>query len=68
MSDKRQQPEADAQRRKFLKAAGLAGGAAAVGISATAEANNEAPPADPKSSRGYHETEHVRAYYRSARI
>lgn len=68
MSDKRQRPEVDARRRNFLKAAGLAGGAAAVGVSAAVAAEPPERAADPKRGQGYHETDHVRAYYRSARI
>lgn len=56
-------------RRGFL--ARLAGLAAGVGLLAAKPAETQAEPAAEKpekpESSGYRETEHVRAYYRSAR-
>ena len=54
-------------RRDFLKVAGvgaLAGGAAALGATKKVEAATAEVPA----SRGYHETDHVRKFYRTARF
>ena len=64
--DKDQKP--DLNRRNLLKAAPL--GALAVAAAAGAR-EAEAPPApEPKQEeakpRGYHETEHIRRYYRTA--
>ena len=65
-----EQQTVDGARRGFLRKAGLAGGAAAAVVATGVSAAPEAPAdaATPKRSQGYHETEHVRAYYRTARI
>ncbi len=60
----------NAGRRQFIKTLAVAGGAVAA-VAVTAEVTAEVvesstPPA--KDSQGYRETEHVRAYYASARI
>lgn len=58
-------------RRKFLKGAVAAGGAAAVVVSTgstaaiTSEKVIEAKPI--KKEKGYRETQHIRDYYNSAR-
>lgn len=57
-------------RREFLRKAGMtsgAVGAAAVALS-TGAAKAATSPAKDDSSAGYRETEHVRTYYRLARI
>ena len=58
-------------RRGFLRTAGQAGvlaGAASVGA-ASSELLSPSTPVQPEGdSRGYHETEHIRKYYRSSRI
>jgi hypothetical protein len=64
--DKDKQP--DPARRSLLKAAPL--GALAIAAAARARAP-EAPPApaaqeEPQTAQGYHETEHIRRYYRTA--
>jgi nitrous oxide reductase len=63
-----------ADRRMFLKGAAIAGGAAALtAVSATglvaADTENELPPdaTDKTASKGYHETQHIKDYYRSLR-
>ena len=59
---------ADTKRRRFLFALG-AGSAGAVALGAapkSAVACNDPPPAD--NAAGYRETEHVRDYYRTAKI
>ena len=61
-----------ADRRLFLKGAAAAGGAAALtAASATGlvEPAAEAAPAtaDKPASKGYHETQHIRDYYRILR-
>jgi hypothetical protein len=64
--DKEKQP--DPTRRSLLKAAPL--GLVAVAAAARARAPEPRAPVaaepDPQPSRGYHETEHIRRYYRTA--
>lgn len=58
------------ERRAFLKKLAAAGGAtAAVAISGQAAASPE-PDAvsQPAKNRGYHETPHIRHYYRTAKL
>ena len=59
----------DAQRRGFLRAAagaGVLGSLAAMGT--RAQAVEVAPEAaEPVKKSGYHETEHIRKYYATAR-
>ena len=66
-------------RRKFLRAAGLssAAGVAAVATLATGIGQNEAIDAqalskakvdDDRASAGYHETAHIRNYYRTTQV
>lgn len=58
-------------RRGFLRAAGGAGALGALAAVAAAPpeavAAPEPPAAAPAKSVGYHETEHIRQYYRTAR-
>ena len=57
----------DPARRSLLKAAPL--GALAVAAAARArapEAQPEPAPTAPEQAKGYHETEHIRRYYRTA--
>jgi len=60
-------------RRIFLKGAAAAGGAAAitaVSASGLVDADTEEdviPAADNKASKGYHETRHIKDYYRTLR-
>lgn len=57
----------DAARRGFLKAAPLGALAVVTGKAGAAEAPAAAAPAAATpAKRGYHETEHIRRYYRSA--
>lgn len=69
--DKQKPKAVDATRRSFLRAAGGAGALGALAVVA-----GEAPAAEvaalPQSAAaatqaGYHETEHIRQYYRTAR-
>lgn len=57
-------------RREFLKQVALGSGAvavAAVSGGALAAAETEAPAAAPPvKPKGYHETDHIREYYRTA--
>jgi anaerobic selenocysteine-containing dehydrogenase len=53
-------------RRDFLKAAGIAGGAAGLAAATSSSKSQAAVPAGRKSA-GYRETEHIRKYYESAR-
>lgn len=58
-------------RRRFLKGAALAGatlGAGAAVAHTAGETPQPATPADGGERNGYRETEHIRAYYRSARF
>jgi hypothetical protein len=60
------EPTPDPSRRSFLKAAPL--GALAV-VAGGADAKPELAPAEaakPEVKRGYHETEHIRHYYKTA--
>ncbi|WP_229445210.1 twin-arginine translocation signal domain-containing protein [Massilia sp. Leaf139] len=60
------EPKPDPSRRSFLKAAPLGALAAVAG---GAEAKPELAPveaAKPDVKRGYHETEHIRTYYKTA--
>jgi hypothetical protein len=60
------EPTPDPSRRSFLKAAPLG---ALVVVAAKAEAKPELAPveaAKPEVKRGYHETEHIRTYYKTA--
>jgi hypothetical protein len=57
----------DPARRSLLKAAPL--GALAVAAAARARAPVAPPqpaPEEPQQAKGYHETEHIRRYYRTA--
>jgi len=58
----------DPTRRSLLKAAPL--GALAVAAAARARAPGPQPepaaPVAPQQAKGYHETEHIRRYYRTA--
>ncbi|MDH5361105.1 MAG: twin-arginine translocation signal domain-containing protein [Gammaproteobacteria bacterium] len=56
------------ERREFLKDAAAVGGAVALGM-ATGEAAASVTPVAVKKTgdQGYHETQHVRDYYKSAR-
>lgn len=58
------------ERRTFLKKLAAAGGAtAAIAVSGQAAASPEpAPASEPTSNRGYHETPHIRHYYRTAKL
>jgi hypothetical protein len=53
-------------RRSFLKALPLGALALAAGGARAVEAPPAAAPAAPQASQGYHETEHIRTYYRTA--
>lgn len=59
------------KRRKFLLTTGLGIGgavAAAAGVKALVQEEPAAPLADQPKSQGYQASEHVRKYYRSARV
>lgn len=58
----------DVRRRRFLLAFGAGAAGAAVATPAVAGAAAAVTPAEPEAaSRGYRETDHIRAYYASAR-
>jgi hypothetical protein len=68
---KAQDQSVDPKRRGFLRAAG---GAGALGALAAVAGQAPAAPvvaapvaAEPAQQAGYHETEHIRQYYRTAR-
>ena len=60
-------------RRRFLKTAALAGGAASVAVAAGGVVAESTPHAEPSTqgeaptAKGYHVTPHIEAYYRLAR-
>lgn len=61
-------PQPDVRRRRFLLAFGAGAAGAAVAAPAVAGPIAAAVPAPEKpASRGYRETDHIRAYYASAR-
>ena len=53
-------------RRSFLMAAPLGALAVVVLRARRAQAAGAVVQAQPQSTRGYHETEHIRSYYRTA--
>ncbi len=55
-------------RRDFLKAAGIAGGAAGVAAMALTSKSAKAAVPETGSKSGYQETEHVKKYYELARF
>ena len=60
-----------ADRRTFLKKLAAAGGAtAAVAVSgrAAVASPEQGTAPEPAREEGYHETPHIRSYYRSARL
>lgn len=62
--------EVDPRRRGFLRAAagaGALGTLAALSGEAAAAAPASAAPAEPAQPKGYHETDHIRKYYATAR-
>ena len=64
-------PSTSVSRRRFLfsLSAGTAGAAAAVAAPVVANvAPAAAEPTAPDAAAGYQETEHVRTYYRTARL
>lgn len=66
---KKQQPQDGRSRRSFLKQAAVAGGGAAV-LAASGQARAAVPvPAAGQGDleTGYRVTDHIRAYYRTAR-
>jgi hypothetical protein len=69
--DKDKTKAVDRARRGFLRAAGGAGALGALAAAGQAPAAAPAvvpePAADPAKPAGYHETEHIRQYYRTAR-
>jgi hypothetical protein len=68
--DKEKTKSVDPARRGFLRAAGGAGALGALAAVAGAPAAQVAAmpqAAEPARQAGYHETEHIRQYYRSAR-
>ncbi len=70
---KQRDPQQDRQgRRGFLRQAGQTGllaGAAALGAAAGKQ-DSEVPAAAPgaEEKRGYHESEHIRQYYRTSGV
>lgn len=61
----------DLKRRKFLLSAGVGGAgavAAVAGGSLLSAPPAEKPATPPRAASGYQATEHVRNYYRTARV
>lgn len=72
MKERNKEQETIQSRRRFLKGLAVAGGSAALAATASAAATDveeKADVAESTSSKqsGYRETDHVRAYYRTAR-
>ncbi len=60
---------ANVNRRRFLAAMGLGGAAAAAAVVTRQGGERREPaPAAGKQGRGYRLTEHVRRYYRTAKV
>ncbi len=70
MSKKQQLEQSEPGRRQFLKTLTAAGaGAAVVAVSGEASAAEADPDTrSDKKAQGYRETDHIREYYKSARI
>ncbi len=72
MSEKSKTPRSD--RRAFMKGVAVAGGATAVAVAggaAIADVSAEktqTAKAKAEGSQGYHETDHIREYYRLAQF
>jgi hypothetical protein len=66
--DKDTDKQPDPVRRSLLKAAPLGALAVAAAARARAPEPQDTPAREPqaRASRGYHETEHIRRYYRTA--
>lgn len=64
----RKQSADEVDRRRVLKGAGLAVGAAAVTAASAAKDAVAAPAEDKPQHSGYRESEHVRTYYKLARF
>ena len=67
---KKRNSESPTDRRNFLKGAVAAGGVAAISVISASKLHDDKgePPEreqDIQESRGYHETDHIRAYYRT---
>ncbi len=66
---KKRNSESPTERRNFLKGAVASGVAAMSALSASKLLADEGKPPereqDTLQSRGYHETDHIRAYYRT---
>jgi shikimate 5-dehydrogenase len=55
-------------RRKFLLTVGAGGAATAAAVVATKNSTPAATGKDKRATRGYHATEHVNNYYRTAKV
>ena len=66
MDDQTKSAGPDPARRSFLKAAPLGALAAVAGGAEAKPALKPVEAAKPDVKRGYHETEHIRTYYRTA--
>jgi len=61
-------PDRKLSRRNFLAAVGAGSASAAVALVATDKLQESASSAKPGESQGYRLTEHVRNYYRTAKV
>lgn len=55
-------------RRKFLLTVGAGSAATAAAVVATKKSTPAATGKDKRATRGYHATEHVNNYYRTAKV
>lgn len=62
--------KADASRRRFLRGVAMTGGAAVFAAGAggafAADTGGAEQPRKPEAKAGYHETKHIREYYKRA--
>ncbi len=68
MTEKLKPAGVDGGRRRFMTGVASVGAAAGLGLTQiTAQAAPTDKPSQPANATGYHETDHIRRYYRSAR-
>lgn len=61
-------PERKLSRRNFLVAVGAGGATATVALVSKDKETSAADSAKPESGQGYRLTEHIRNYYRTAKV
>ncbi len=63
-------PQSKLSRRNFLRVAGVGGAAAtlAIAVKQNSISNSEKPDDSARGGQGYHVTDHIRNYYRTAKV